>query len=86
MKIYIDGELYEGQSVEILERLRAQTFTEFETLDAYIAFMSHNLWKVRGVGIHPHGETVEERAESFVQQLVEKGIAIKTPGDGEVLS
>lgn len=86
MNIYIDGELYAGPSVEILERLRAQTFTEFETLDAYIAFMSHNLWKSRGVGIHPRGETVEERAESFVQQLVEKGIAIKNPGDGESLS
>lgn len=82
MKIYIDGELFVGAPIEITEKLREGAFEEFDSLDAYIIFTCHNVWKAKGVAIQPpSGETLEERAESFIRQLMDKDLVV----DGEAL-
>lgn len=71
MKIQIDETVYEGTAMEIMGRLRDQTFdsTEFPDIESYIWFLQSNVIRTTGMECPlPEGDT-EAQARAMFRHL-----------------
>ncbi len=71
MKIRIEGTVYEGSAVEIMERLRDQSFdpAEFPDVDSYIWFLQSNYARMTDRDcVLPEGDS-ETRARAMFAKL-----------------
>lgn len=75
MKIRIEGTIYEGSAVEIMERLRDQAFDPFDfpDVDSYIWFLQNNYIRMTDRDcVLPEGDP-ERRARAMFSKLEEIG-------------
>ena len=71
MKIQIEETVYEGTAMEIMGRLRYQTFdsTEFPDIESYIWFLQSNVIRTTGMECPlPEGNT-EVQAQAMFRHL-----------------
>ena len=69
-----EDSVFAGTALEVVRQLRDQGYFERGVdLGVYLGHLSDLLLQVAGVEITLEGETLEERAESFVKGLVTTG-------------
>lgn len=69
-----DDSAFAGTALEIVRQMRDQAYFERGVdLGVYLGHLTDLLLQVAGVKITLDGETLEERAESFVKGLVATG-------------
>lgn len=69
MKISINGEIFQGTSVEIVEAMKEQNFNGYDSLDDYIEWIQQSVWRLKKKGIQVTGDTLEEKTQSLLQEL-----------------
>jgi len=74
IEIVNDDTVFIGEAVEIIEQMRAQAYFErgIPLLD-YLNRLPEFIKSFSGTEITITGETLEERAESFIKELVKAG-------------
>lgn len=66
--------VFAGTAVEIVQQMRDQAYFERGVdLDVYLGQLADLILQIAGVEITLEGESLEERAESFVKGLVAAG-------------
>ena len=69
-----DDTVFVGSATEIIEQMREQAYFERGiSLDSYLSHLIDLILQIAGVEISLEGETLEERAESFVKGLIAAG-------------
>lgn len=76
MKAWADEKIYEGEPVEILHQMKNDCFhaDDFKNIEEYMSWVCRNVWRFAGKGIIIEGDTQEERALGFLEELGCKGI------------
>lgn len=61
--------------IEIIENIRQQAFDPdcFGSLDDYLVWLSQSLWKFNQIGIQIPNDTIENKCQAVVEQLVQYG-------------
>ncbi len=66
--------VFAGTAVEIVQQMRDQAYFERGVdISVYLGHLSDLILQIAGVEIELEGETIEERAESFIKGLVAAG-------------
>lgn len=66
--------VFTGSAIEIIEEMRRQAYFERGLeLDIYLGHLTDLLLQTAGVEITLQGETIEDRSEAFVQELLALG-------------
>jgi hypothetical protein len=73
--VVIDGKPVEGAAFQIVEILSTKNrFVEYKTIKEYIEKVAQDIWRLYGIGINAIGNTIEEKCESLLNQLIAKGL------------
>lgn len=78
MKIQIlnDGRVFQGTPMQIVEAMHYRAFgQESRTLSEYIDFMLEQISRMNELALTADGETDEEKANAFVDAILEAGLA-----------
>lgn len=61
--------------VDVIEGIRQKSFDpdQFDSLDGYLEFLAHSIWKFQSVGIQIPVGSLEYKCSSVVDQLVAHG-------------
>jgi hypothetical protein len=71
-----DGKIFQGTPKQILMQMKSLAFGgEHQTLREYIDGNIANIRRGLGIELEPSGDTDEELAESFLEQMLEGGHA-----------
>ena len=75
MKIYMDGTMYEGTGMEIMESLRQQSFdpTEYPDTESYIWQLRENFIRTTGLDCILPESDVERQAQTMIAHLAKAG-------------
>lgn len=78
-KLIFQGELLSGSPVDMVEGLRSLNYdpTQFDSLDGFMVWFTHSVWRFHSVGIVLEGETLDQRCGSLIDQLIENGFIEK---------
>jgi hypothetical protein len=74
----INSDAIEGSPVAVIEFIKSHAYDHerFESLEAYMDFTKHAIWRFYGVGIAIEGSTIEEKCQSLINQLIENNFLI----------
>jgi hypothetical protein len=62
-------------SMEAILAMKTRVFDhERFTLEEYLTVLAQNVWKFQSIGLDIQGETLEEKCESCMAQLIEHGL------------
>lgn len=70
-----DNKLFKGTPIDIVRRMHDTNHEEYSSLEAYMQKCASRLQEFHGEKISITGESEEQRCQSFLQTLVEKGYA-----------
>ena len=77
IRMAVDGRVFEGTAVQIVEAMRSVAFAPSDvSLDGYIDWAVEQAASMNDVVLVVQGESVQERAQSFVKALVGAGWAV----------
>lgn len=76
--IRADGRRLSGTPVQIVQGMQMLAFgQEDRSLTEYMEWSAQMLQRMEGVELEVVGETDEERAASFIDEMVAKGLALR---------
>jgi hypothetical protein len=62
-------------SVEAMLAMKERVYDhERYTLEEYLPILAQNVWKFQSIGLHIQGESLEDKCESCLSQLIEHGL------------
>ena len=75
LKVQIEQTTYEGTAVEIMDRLRNETFdpTEFPDTESYLWFLRSNAIRMTGIDCPLPDADVETKAQAMLRHLERTG-------------
>ena len=75
LKVQIEQTTYEGTAVEIMDRLRNETFdpTEFPDTESYLWFLRSNAIRMTGIDCPLPDADVESQAQAMLRHLERTG-------------
>lgn len=70
--VLLEGKPFEGTAVQILTALSKKNFfITYDDLNEFIERSTRDIWRLYAIGISVVGETIEEKSESMIKQLLE---------------
>ncbi len=73
-----DGRVFEGTPKQIVEAMQYIAFgQENRTLSEYIDWSADMARRMNDIDLVVEGDTVEEKADSFVKAMIEAGVAVR---------
>lgn len=78
IRMLATGQEFEGTAEEIVRQMQSDAFVP-GPLAGYIDWLALNTSRYRGIELSAHGRTIQEKADSLVQSLLEAGLAIEQP-------
>jgi hypothetical protein len=74
--IDIDGDKFSGTALDIVTAMKDNSFfAQDQTVDDYLNNMPRQVDRLTGQAIRVTGSTLEERAESFIAEIIRVGLA-----------
>ena len=78
IQVVAQERVFEGTAMQIVEAMRSVAFAPSDvSLEAYIDWAVAQALGTNEVQLVVQGETVQERAKSFVQSLLREGLAVR---------
>lgn len=74
MRVNIYGDEFMGIPGEIVGAMREKAWEKGTTVDEYMQWVAHNIWRFSGKRIIIKGKTQEERCWDFLRKLSDLGI------------
>ena len=79
IQVVAQERVFEGTAMQIVEAMRSVAFAPSDvSLEAYMDWAVEQALSLSEVELVVQGETVQERAESFVASLLREGLVVRT--------
>lgn len=73
--VLLEGKPFEGTATQILTALSSRNFfITYNDLNEFIERSTKDIWRLYNIGISVVGETIEEKSESMIKQLIENDL------------